>query len=232
MKEQLHPCNEVTARQRCVLPAAAAAVLALYSLSATAQNLIQNGSFEDPIVGGYALFTTGQTIGGAWEVETASGYLDIIGTYGISSVFYPTPAGAQFCYLADNIQYSVLRQDIATPLTAGFTYELSFLQSTFYPNYGNFLGEVTVELSPAGGAPELTQTFSLVGYTDWTLRDLAFTPNLSGPYSLRFSSTVGQAGNIDDVRLVEAVVPEPAPGGLAFGLTLLGLAGWRRWSKP
>jgi hypothetical protein len=45
---------------------------------------------------------------------------------------------------------------------------------------------------------------------------------------------VGQPGNIDDVRLVEsaAVVPEPAACGLAAGLGLLGLAGWRRWRKP
>jgi hypothetical protein len=234
MKHSIHPSSKPGARQRGVLPLAAAAVLALYPLSASAQNLILNGSFEDPVVGAYAIYTTGQSFGNAWFVESASASLDIIGTYGISSVFYPTPSGAQFCYLADNVQYSVLRQDIPTPLTAGVTYELSFLQSTFYSNYAYYLGEVTVELSPTGGAPELAQTFSFTGYTDWTLRNMAFTPSQSGPYSLRFSSTVGQPGNIDDVRLVEsaAVVPEPAACGLAAGLGLLGLAGWRRWRKP
>ncbi|MCZ7639997.1 MAG: PEP-CTERM sorting domain-containing protein [Verrucomicrobia bacterium] len=55
---------------------------------------------------------------------------------------------------------------------------------------------------------------------------------MSGPYTLRFSSTPGVPGNIDDVRLVEAAVPEPAACGLAAGLGLLGLAGWRRWRRP
>jgi len=216
------------------LPVAAATV-ALCQLTAAAQNLVQNGSFEDPVVAGdYAGHSTGQTIGSAWLVEHADVDVGLVRTYGVGSAFYPTPAGNQFCYLADGVSFSVLRQDIPTPLAAGVTYELRFLQSTFYQNYGQLNGAVTVELSPTGGASELTQVFSLSDYVDWTDQALVFAPAVSGPYTLRFSSTRGVPGNIDDVRLVEstAVVPEPAACGLAAGLGLLGLAGWRRWRQP
>ncbi|MCZ7638951.1 MAG: PEP-CTERM sorting domain-containing protein [Verrucomicrobia bacterium] len=234
MKHSVLSHSRPGTRRRRVVPAAVLTALAVGHIGASAQDLIQNGSFEEPVVGSYAIYTTGQTFGGVWQVEHADGYMDIIGSYGTQppSVFYPTPAGAQFCYLADSVRYSVLRQDIATPLTAGLTYELSFLQSTFYMNYGYLDGRVTVELAPAGGAPELTRVFSLSDYSDWTEQSLLFAPAVSGPYTLRFSSTPGVPGNIDDVRLVEAAVPEPAACGLAAGLGLLGLAGWRRWRRP
>lgn len=233
MRNSVRSHSRPGTRRRRVVPAVATAGLALCHLNTTAQNLILNGSFEDPAVGSYALFTTGQTIGNAWLVESASGYLDLIGSYGTTQppgIFYPTPAGVQFCYLADSVRYSVLRQDIATPLAAGVTYELKFLQSTFHPNHSQVGGEVTVELAPTAGAPELTRVFSLSDYTDWTERSLLFIPAVSGPYTLRFSSTPGVPGNIDDVHLVEgaAVVPEPATWGLAVGVGLLGLAGRRR----
>lgn len=231
MKNSIHPTSRPGFRRRGILPAAATATLALCQLNATAQNLIQNGSFEDPVVGSYALYTTGQTIGNAWLVESASPYLDLVGSWGTTQppgIFYPTPAGDQFCYLADGVRYSVLRQDIATPLAAGVTYELKFLQATFHPRSGQVDGKVTAELAPAAGAPELTRVFSLSDYTDWTEQSLLFTPAVSGPYTLRFSSIPGVPGNIDDVRLAEAAVPEPAACGLAAGLGLLGLAGWQR----
>jgi hypothetical protein len=231
MKHRPQPRTSLIAARRAVLPVAAAAV-ALSQFTLAAQNLIQNGSFEDPVVpGDYAGHSTGQTIGSAWLIEHADVDVGVVRTYGVGSAFYPTPAGSQFCYLADGVSFSVLRQDMATPLAAGVTYELRFLQSTFYRNYGQLDGEVTVELSPTGGASELTQVFSLSDYADWTERALVFAPAVSGPYTLRFSSTPGVPGNIDDVRLVEsaAVVPEPAACGVAAGLGLLGLAGWRRW---
>lgn len=234
MKNSVRSHSRPGTRRRRVVPAVALTALAVGHIGASAQNLILNGSFEEPNVGAYAIYTTGQTFGGVWQVEYADGYMDIIGSWGTQppSVFYPTPAGDQFCYLADNVRYSVLRQDIATPLTAGLTYELSFLQSTFYMNYGYLYldGRVTVELAPAGGAPELTRVFNLSDHSDWTERSLLFTPAVSGPYTLRFSSTPGVPGNIDDVRLVEAAVPEPAACGLAVGVGLLGLAGWR-WQR-
>lgn len=233
MKNSVLPHSKPGTRRRRVVPAVALTALAVGHIGASAQNLIQNGSFEEPVVGSYAIYTTGQTFGGTWLVESATPYLDIIGSWGTTQpagVFYPTPAGAQFCYLADNVRYSVLRQDIATPLAAGITYELTFLQSTFYPSYGPEGGEVTVELAPTAGAPELTRVFSLSDHTDWTERSLLFTPAESGPYTLRFSSTRDVPGNLDDVRLVEStvVVPEPAACGLLAGLGLLGVAGWRR----
>ena len=194
--------------------------------SVCAANLIKDGGFETPVItgGGGQYYTTGQTVGGVWLVEHADTEL---GIYANSPyVFYPAPEGNQICYLADNVTHATLRQDIASPLQAGVTYALSFQQSCFNASDGYADGKVTVEFSPAGGAVELSQTFSLFGHADWTRQSLIFTPSLTGPYTLRFDSTVGYAGNIDDIQLV--AVPEPVTCGLVAGLGLLGLAGWRR----
>lgn len=225
-----HPRQPDTAwRTACrgLLPIAAA-VVGICQPTTTAQNLIQNGSFEDPAVTGfggqYDLYTTGQNIGGAWLVEHADTYTDIL--RGLVYTPSPTPAGDQYCYLADNVTYAVLRQDLVTPLQAGVTYELSLLQASFTTRGG----KVTAELSPTGDSTELMYTFSLPqAPTDWTEQSLVFTPAQTGPYTLRLSSTSSYDATFDDVRLV--AVPEPTPCGLAAGVGLLALVGWRRWRR-
>jgi hypothetical protein len=220
MKHTTCPFAKRSAGWRSLLPATATATLALCHFNGAAANLIQNGSFENPSVGslGYDLYLTGETIGGAWLVESAAPDLLLVGSWGVPSIFHPTMAGSQFCYLADSLGSSVLRQDIATPLAAGYAYELTFLQSAFAQNWNSPGGEVTVELAPLGGASELAQVFSLSDYADWTERNLRFTPAVSAPYTLRFSSTRGMPGNIDDVQF--SVVPEPSACGLAATLGL------------
>lgn len=225
MKSLIPTSPRQTVRLRFTRPVATIALLAACH-HATAANLVQNGSFEDPVVtsfgGQYDLYTTGQSIGGAWLVEHADTYTDIL--RGLVYALSPTPAGDQYCYLADNVSYAVLRQDLATPLQAGVTYELSLLQSGTLGFSG---GKVTVEISPTGGSAELTHTFSLPQFPiDWTQQSLLFSPAQSGPYTLRLSSTQSYDASFDDVQLV--AVPEPATCAFAAGLGLLALAGWRR----
>ncbi len=225
MKNHIPVTPKRTVRLHSVRPVTAIALLAACH-SASAANLVQNGSFEDPVVTGfggqYDLYTTGQSIGGAWLVEHADTYTDIL--RGLVYALSPTPAGDQYCYLADNVSYAVLRQDLAAPLQGGVTYELSFLQSGTLGFSG---GKVTVELSPTGGSAELTHTFSLPQFpTDWTQQSLLFTPAQTGPYTLRLSSTQSYDASLDDVRLV--AVPEPAEFGLVAALGLTAAAYWQR----
>jgi hypothetical protein len=210
MKDRFHPCNEVTARRRGVLPAAAAAVLALYPLSASAQNLILNGSFEDPVVApdsiNLGVTPTGWT-GGAF-------------------LFNGSPAG--WPAPQDGNQY----EDI------GFAPLWSLSQTFMVTNPGQYLltwydngsSGYSVDVTVTGNP---TQSFGgTAGVWAWSAHALEVTL-AAGENTLTFSGnspSVHADALIDDVRLTS--VPEPATGGLAAGLGLLALAGWRRWRKP
>jgi hypothetical protein len=127
-------------------------------------NLVQNGSFElPPTPGAYLLFRNGDSIEGGWTVENTSTYFSIYENTAdyIQGLWQPTAAGSQFVYLADNVGSTVLRQDLTQPLSADKDYNLSLLQSGFYPARG-LLAEVTVTLSPSGTSePVFSRTFKL-----------------------------------------------------------------------
>jgi choice-of-anchor C domain-containing protein len=69
----------MTGRRRALAGAAVVVALGALTTAALAANLVGNGGFESPkLTGGFSEFFSGQTIGGAWHVD--SGSADVVYT--------------------------------------------------------------------------------------------------------------------------------------------------------
>jgi len=104
-----------------------AAAASLLMNSADAANLIKNGSFETPVVavGGYELFSTGDTFAG-WKVVGANGNVAVVsGTFTQNGFTFPAAGGSQWLDLTGVSQTATgIQQTIAT--AAGTAYTLTF----------------------------------------------------------------------------------------------------------
>ena len=136
-------------------------------------NLVQDGSFESPAGGGS--LTTGQNFGGVWLVENTDYSFSVslnqypVSIVGLTVNWHPTPSGNQLANLNYLAGATVIRQDIATPLSVGTNYNLSFLQS----GYVDFRApaQVIASIAPTGSTNQVwSQTFTVASNADWTLK--------------------------------------------------------------
>lgn len=212
------------------------AVVALLACgSASAANLVTNGSFEAPdIVGGsYVLYTTGSTAITGWTV---------IGPGGDSVQLTPdtygglqADEGRQWLDLTGIYGYDKGLRSDAFATTVGATYRISFAVGNYIP-----FGPSTVGLSISGGPEQLFAnpsvaanpkspmnwaSFSVDWVADATSAQLSFLGRANG--ALSNNAGIG----LDNVMVEQIGAPVPEPGTyalMAFGLGMLAVTARRR----
>ncbi len=148
--------------QRAVCAAlAVGAVIASGGAASAATDLIKNGSFEAPIVpvGGFKVFSTGQTFSG-WRVVGARGNVAIVsGKYRGDGITFNAQAGPQWMDLTglESNTATGVAQSVAT--TRGATYHLTFWVGNVYDPGGIFGVSSTVKVY-VNGVRKLTATNS------------------------------------------------------------------------
>ena len=212
-----------------------AVVVLLACGSASAANLVTNGSFEAPdIVGGsYVLYTTGSTAITGWTV---------IGPGGDSVQLTPdtygglqADEGRQWLDLTGIYGYDKGLRSDAFATTVGATYRISFAVGNYIP-----FGPSTVGLSISGGPEQLFAnpsvaanpkspmnwaSFSVDWVADATSAQLSFLGRANG--ALSNNAGIG----LDNVMVEQIGAPVPEPGTyalMAFGLGMLALTARRR----
>jgi hypothetical protein len=192
-----------------ILLACAMAAMPMLSLAGVPTNLVVNGSFEVPVVGGWTIFDS--IVG--W---TSTNGIEIRSNYGTAY------DGQQFVEL-DTTQNSAMSQLLNT--TAGMAYDLSFWYSPRI-NTGNTndiqafwngvqLGSTLTGSNPDGVHHWAQYTFSVIGHGQDTLSFAAAGANDS------------YGGSLDAVSL--SPVPEPETYAMLLaGLGLVGFIARRR----
>ncbi len=205
----------------------AAVAFALACSTASAANLLTNGSFEAPnIVGGsYALYATNSTAITGWTVLGP--------TLGDSVQLTPdtylglrASDGRQWIDLTGIVGYDKGVQSDAFATVMGATYRISF-------DVGNYLpfGQATVGLSVAGGAEQLFTNTSLaitstnpMNWTsfsvDWVANTTSTRLSLLGRVNGALSNNLGIGLDNVSVERVIPTVPEPE----TWSLMMVGLA--------
>ena len=133
------------------------AVAGLLIPGAFGANLIQNGSFERPLVpaGGFTDFVTGSTALTGWQVVGVAGDVSVISTTHVEDGFtWPAAVGQQWLDLTGDGSNSAtgVQQTVAT--TIGTAYTLTFYVGNAYG--GGFLTTSTVNVFINGA-----QTFDI-----------------------------------------------------------------------
>ncbi len=196
-------------------------------------NLIQNGSFETPLVpiAGASTFAGGSSAITGWTVVGFDVAI-ISSTFAQSGIVFQAKEGVQWADLSgasSNSMTNGLRQQVATP---GALYELAFNVGS--ATGGQFFFPTTIDLSINGG-PRTSYNNPTAPTTmlDWKLFTVQFTAT-SPTTSITFFN--GSAGNnftaaLDDVSLTQltAAVPEPESYAMiGAGLALIGWVARRR----
>lgn len=203
-----------------LLAGLATALLSLGTATVAQANLIVNGSFEDPAIGGWQVFNT---ITG-WTTPSGPGIE-------IQNNVAGSPYDGNQHVELDSYGNSAMQQTVST--VAGAWYNLQFAYSP-RPNVSSESNGIEVLWND-------TIIFAITGEvrgdTYWTLVDSNFIDPVlgTGSDSLVFrafgtNDTLG--GYIDAVSLDAAVDPVPEPASmLLLGSGLAGLAGMRRRRK-
>ena len=175
-------------------------------------NLVENGSFEEPPIGGgvggegFVVVPAGMSIG-AWMVDQEN--VDIVGSTGVFS--WQQVHGLQSIDMAGSPGAGGLHQDLAT--TPGERYRLRFALS------GNPVANIpTVKAVDVywNGTLVDTPTFDITGRSSadmgWRYVEYDLPAATADLTRLRFVSPIGTDGGavIDDVSVT--VVPEPGTG--------------------
>jgi hypothetical protein len=188
-------------------------ILLAMTASASAQNLITNGSFEEPFIPlGYLLFPSESTGISGWVVGP-TGDVDIV-----RNTTDPASDGLQWIDLNGDTPGSLAQTII---LTNGMPYLLGF--DLAYNNIAPL--PVSIEYSIGG----ITRTFTRLPGTEipfWQRQTLVFTATNTGPHTLRFRDTSGhfRAGAaLDNVSLTPIV--SHVSINLYAGVRLEGVAG-------
>lgn len=199
-----------------------ATVVVLVTLSsALAQNLVQNGSFEEPVIdSSQRTFSAGQELGG-WYV--AEGSIDLISAmYG----YGPARRGSQFVHLGAGGARGAIVQDIIVSLPG--IYRLSFAISGYTQHYGARVMQVSLanwsDTFVFDYVPPPWEPTNRAYWFGFLAADI--TIPRSGIYALTFKSVTEfhwSGPFVDDVSLVPiSVVPEPASVlTLGVGITSL-----------
>ena len=212
--------------------AAAFAGAALCASSASAANLLTNGSFEDPVVPaasfqGFRPGIIGTNTGTPWTYEYHSEPFVDVKTYVVADNFAgyggkTTPFGDQYYAMGELPYVTVTTQGVAG-LALGH-YELSFWQASLSDVRGAVnldfrRGRSTAFTSLLGG----NQLFTTTVGSDWVRQSVEFDVTGVDGYFVNFSSVVGARGLIDNVQLnrIDGAVPEPA----TWAMMVIGFGG-------
>lgn len=191
----------------------AAAMLALgLTGGAQASTIVQNGSFEDPV------------LTGGWDILTIPGWSNSSGGVEVqqSGIVATAYDGNQIVEMDGNTNYSIW-QDVM--LDVG-SYLFSF---AYYPRESN-PGTNGVDFALGGlFSGSITGSSSALPPGGWTLVTQAFTVTTAGSYTLTFTGTgvSDSLGGLIDAVSIVPTVPVPA-GGLLLLSALGGVAALRR----
>lgn len=179
-------------------------LLCALSLNASAQNLLTNGSFEDPIFnGGYLDIPAGSTEISGWTVGSPGG---------INLLHYYWPA-------SDGFNSIDLSSGISGPgsisqavlLTSGVTYRLSF-DMAYNTDYG-------VPVSVKVGVGEVTNTFTRPPGSStpfWQPQSFVFTATTTGMTTISFAENSGTASGSPEVAIDKVVLEADCPAEVAL----------------
>lgn len=209
---------------------AGVAACLLFVGSATAQNLITDGSFESPVVAaaaGYEVFTPSAGSLPGWSIVGTE--VAVVGSSFVEAgVAFVAESGNQWMDLsglgAPSLTNGII-QSVAT--TSGLQYQLSFYLGSAYTGSGPYLSP-TLDLSLNGG-PRVSYTNSNIvtnGLMNWQFFTTTFTAT-SATSSIAFyygatGASVWAVG-LDNVSMTVV----PAPGALA-AFAAVAAAGRRR----
>lgn len=199
------------------------------SFTAAQANIINNGSFETPILatGAYANYTTGSVGIAGWTVFGPSGtnVALINGLYKEGSYNFPAQDGTQWLDLTGSGANSTegIQQIVST--TAETTYNLSF-------GVGNVSGSPYGLTSTIGilvnGTLMGSKINSISGSTlNWQQFDFVFTPNTSSTLVglENLNPSADNVNGLDNVSLNPVGVPKPASiyilGSILIRMSLL-----------
>lgn len=188
------------------------------SLTAAADNLLRNPSFEYPSVapGNQAVFHPGDIIGPGdgtgWTVMPNQdvSYVMTAGAFG----GHPRTVsdGLQACYITDHTDLGTLSQVVHLDPTV--EYHLAFDLYEWFS--GLAMVDIDVRMSGVSVLPSGPVSFVHGGPLDsWQANDLRFSVSSPGDYLLTVTQPAGHASIVDNFSLV------PTPSGIA----LLGLSG-------
>jgi choice-of-anchor C domain-containing protein len=192
---------------RRLLAITALVAAGLLARPAAAQNLLSNGSFENPALASGTQFTNiiaGSSIG-AWTV--GAGGVDLIRTY------WAPFSGFQSLDLNGGAAGSI-SQTVAT--TAGRHYTLTFALAGNPDNASNKVLNVLFGSQNVGNVTfvyNASQSYSNMGWTLITFTDLVATGSST---TLTLSGVSGGAWGaaLDDIVLTQNVLPEPSSAAL------------------
>jgi hypothetical protein len=201
--------------------------------TSNAQNLIVNGSFENPVVGAgsFAFFTAGQAVGsetGTWVVASAQDRAVVIDDlYAGGSASWANPTdGRQFLYVGDRASSSTVYQDFL--VTQAGEFRLTFDVANFVAAPTDFPNGARLRVDILQGSTSILPggqvQFDRPRNAGFASQSLDMTFATSGTYRLIFTNETGFGTNVDNFVLQ----PVPTPGSALASMAVLYAATRRR----
>ncbi|MBN8819236.1 MAG: PEPxxWA-CTERM sorting domain-containing protein [Sphingomonas sp.] len=230
-----------------VARALALGALMFASAQGQAANLLTNGGFEQPDIGGYLFLNPGSTTITGWTVGAQAGsaagtQVQFTDNSAFASYGVVGSEGGQFLDLTGGVGRGggVVSDGFAT--LAGVQYSVAFDLGAFFVRNAGSYGDATVDLFIDGALVQsFTNVMSLSGVgSDWERKVYSFTGTGAamtiGLYSSLSTSSSNLGVGLDNVVVeqlatppVSSAVPEPASWALMIaGLGAVGVSMRRR----